>query len=232
MPENSLNQQGDHDSNDQSKILLSIKDLEFGATGAPVCQPVSFDLHSGGIIWIQGPSGSGKTTLLKTIARLLSPVAGGMVFNGAQYTEIHPIDWRRLLVYVPQKPIQFRETVYESFKRPFSFKVRRSDDFDDEFMEEMLEAFLLPDSALSQWVHELSVGQMARVSLIRAILCNPMALLIDEISAALDEKSAKAVGQWLSRRLLDNGRCIVAVSHDEKLIEELPGQELNLEPVI
>ncbi len=155
-----------------------------------------------------------------------------MFFNGVIYSQIHPIDWRRLLVYVPQKPIQFRETVYESLKRPFSFRVRRSEVFNKGTMEEMVEAFALPDTILGQWVNELSVGQMARVSLIRALLCNPRALLIDEISAALDEKSAKAVGQWLSRWLLGNGRCIVAVSHDEKLIEELQGQELHLKPLV
>jgi putative ABC transport system ATP-binding protein len=216
---------------DDGDELFSVEELLFGPGGSPICAAVNFRIRGQGVLWIRGASGGGKTTLLKTLARLFAPIKGKMSFKGVGWRNIPPQQWRASIIYVPQKPLHFRETVKTTLLRPFQLRVRRSRSPSQERLEEALSEFLIPTKALDMQIHELSVGQAARVAMIRALLCNPTGLLIDEASAALDDASRGAVGEKLAGWLKNTGGFVIGVSHDIKFIEKLPGEHLYLEPL-
>ena len=68
------------------------------------------------------------------------------------------------------------------------------------------------DAALDRDAARLSVGQQARVALVRTLLTHPRVLLLDEPDAALDELSAAAVSE-LTREFADKGGAVVRVRH-------------------
>jgi ABC-type iron transport system FetAB ATPase subunit len=216
------------DACDLCRPILQVENLHFGMEKSALCEPVSFDLFPGRTLWIQGRSGAGKTTLLKTLARLVAPLDGKMKFKGVNWREIEPFHWRAALMYVPQRTLNYSETVRTTLLRPFGLKIRKSRESPPGNLEEVLEDFLVPAEVLEKQIGALSVGQAGRIALIRALLCNPSALLIDEVSAALDHKSRTKVAEKLGQWLTQGDRCILGVSHDVSFIDSLPGDALHL----
>ncbi len=82
---------------------------------------------------------------------------------------------------------------------------------DDSILRAMLDRVVL-DAALDRDAARLSVGQQARVALVRTLLTHPRVLLLDEPDAALDELSAAAVSD-LTREFAEKGGAVVRVRH-------------------
>jgi len=182
-------------------------------------------LAEGSVLAVRGPSGSGKSTLLKMLARLLAPNGGGMLYRGQDYSSISPLEWRRRIQYLSQKPVIFGGTVEQNLKMPFSLSMISRDVFFDWVRaDEYMQALGLSAEMLSQEAQTLSGGEAARVALIRALLIDPEVLLLDEPTAYLDENSRKrmiaVLRNWLQSQPF---RAIIIVSHQPGDILELPG---------
>ncbi|MFC1834186.1 ATP-binding cassette domain-containing protein [Thermodesulfobacteriota bacterium] len=203
------------------EILLSL-----GQERPPV--RVSFVLEEGRVLWIEGRSGAGKTTLLRTLARLNPLADGDMRFQGSLWREIPAVTWRTRVVYLHQEAVLFPGTVRDNMEAPFHFANRKPDRHDPAQVDEMLAKLLLPSKILDQDALSLSVGEASRVALIRAVITDPQVLLLDEPTAALDAKSRRAAASLLTEWLDEKGRGIIAVSHDDSIVELLPGEKISL----
>lgn len=176
---------------------------------------VSATLSAGGVLTVGGPSGAGKSTLLRVLARLRDCSGGEARLGGISWKEFPAVLWRRLVHYLAQKPAIFDGTVLDNLKKPFELATVKKDlAFDQAAAKTGLERLLLPAGLLHQDARTLSGGEAARVALLRALLLNPAVLLLDEPTAALDEKARSAVlgvvGQWLAE---EPNRGVVLVSH-------------------
>lgn len=172
-------------------------------------------LLEGGVLVVAGPSGSGKTTLLRILARLREADSGKVLLDGRLWTEFTPVQWRRRVNYLAQKPAVFDGSVEDNLRRPFELNaVKKELQYDREKALELMERVLLSGSLLNQDARTLSGGETARMALVRALLVEPEALLLDEPLAALDRKSAGAVIElinwWAGAQ---TGRGLVVVSH-------------------
>ena len=78
--------------------------------------------------------------------------------------------------------------------------------------ERLLEAADLHDVELGRNAAQLSGGQAARVALLRAFATRPRVLLLDEVDAALDDESARAVGR-LTKSLVDDRMACLRIRH-------------------
>jgi putative ABC transport system ATP-binding protein len=86
---------------------------------------------------------------------------------------------------------------------------------DDATLERMLDAFYLQGVRLDQSASKLSVGQKQRLSIMRAILNEPDALLLDEPTSALDAESAAMVFSIVERLNTEEGKTVLIVTHSD-----------------
>lgn len=193
--------------------LLEFDKLEFVAGGRRI--EVSGAVKEGGILNLCGPSGSGKTTLLRILARLKAPCGGRVMLAGRLWTEFPPVNWRRRVFYLAQKPAVFDGTVRDNLAKPFELKAVKKDlDFNEENARRLMERLYLPEKLMDRDARTLSGGEASRMALVRAILLEPSMILLDEPLAALDRQAAAAalgvLAEWVTAV---PGRGAVLVSH-------------------
>ena len=194
--------------------MLEAAGLQWTAPdGNEVLSGVSFGLAAGELVWLSGPSGGGKSTLLRLLGRLISPTAGDIILNGRPKADWKPWAFRRRAVLVGQTPAVLGPTVRLNLLTPFSFRAAKGG---PPPAQEKISAELgllgLGDIGLDRDVQGLSVGQLQRLSLCRALLLEPAVLLLDEPLAPLDPEAADLVVNRLSQ-YVDQGGAVLMVSH-------------------
>ena len=196
-----------------------------GSAGAQILNDVSFSLERGRAITLVGPSGSGKSTLLRCLNRLVEPTSGSVTFDGRDIRTFDPRELRRRVALVMQTPVLFEGTVRDNLR------VRPADapgDFSEpRLLRALAEVGLEPDR-LEQDATTLSGGEKQRVTIARALLHDPEALLLDEPTSALDPPNALLVVATISRLRKTRGLSIVAVTHQPDLVRHLGGSLLYL----
>lgn len=187
--------------------------LRVDSVDVRVLDGVSVDLHAGTLTDVTGPSGSGKSTLLRALGLLLPGATGSLSLGGVSCAEMGAQHWRASVALLPQKPAIFPGSVAENLRVPWSLKVRHGQHPpDDAALCDALVRVGLPAAALDRDAARLSVGQQARVALLRVFLTRPRVLLLDEPDAALDDTSSEAVAVLL-REFMDGGGAIARVRH-------------------
>jgi branched-chain amino acid transport system ATP-binding protein len=162
--------------------LLELDGLEvrYGRTRA--LRGISLTVERGQAIGIIGPNGAGKTTTLKTIAGLVRPAAGSVVFDGRSVAGEGPERLvRRGLALVPEgRQIFTTLTVAENLRLPTY--CGRSGEAD---VERELDRFPILRTYFDQPAGGLSGGEQQMLAISRALLCRPDLLLLDEPSLGL-----------------------------------------------
>lgn len=157
---------------------------------------VSATIERNTITAIMGPSGCGKSTLLRAanLMHNLYPnirVDGEILLNGANILEMEPIDVRRRVGMVFQRPTPFPTmSIYDNVLAGFALNgIRLSKLEKDETVERCLRSVALWDEVkdvLNKKGTFLSGGQQQRLCIARALAMQPDILLMDEPTSALD----------------------------------------------
>ena len=184
-------------------------DLRYGATLA--LDDVGLNVHAGELLTIVGPSGSGKTSLLRVLGGFQAPSSVDILrIDGADMRGVPP--QRRPVATVFQHYALFPHlSVGENVE--YGLRVRGMDRH--ERRQRALQALALmqlPDKA-GRRVQQLSGGERQRVAFARALVTEPLILLLDEPMGALDERLRHALEieiRTLQRRL---GMTIIQVTH-------------------
>jgi putative ABC transport system ATP-binding protein len=172
---------------------------------------------------ILGPSGCGKSTLLRLLNRLADPDAGVVRFRGRDVRELDPLELRRRVVLVPQLPAPVPGSVAENVAYGPSLQGREVDVARPLRLAGLDAGFGNRDAA------KLSVGEQQRLMLARALALEPEVLLLDEPTAALDERAKAGVEQTL-RELADReDLSMVLVTHDRHQAQRLAGRIVRME---
>lgn len=160
----------------------------------------------GGITCLLGASGAGKSTLLRLCNRLEVPTRGEVRFRGRSLADTDPLQLRRSVGMVFQRPTLFPGSVRENLL------VAQPDATEDD-MGEVLRRARLPVAFLDREGDSLSGGEAQRACLARTLITRPEVLLMDEPTSALDPTATKALEE-LGRGLADEGMPILWVTHD------------------
>ncbi|MDP4511312.1 ABC transporter ATP-binding protein [Nonomuraea turcica] len=188
--------------------------------GAPLLSEVDLAVSAGESVAVLGPSGCGKTTLLRVLAGLHPAERGHGTVLG------EPLPWAvtdrtptalRALALVGQNPLDTlnpARTVGAALARPLrTLRGLPRKEARAEALRLLDTVGLAPEHA-HRYPAALSGGQRQRVALARALAGNPAVLLADEITAALDARTAGLVLDLIDTLRRDTGLAVVAVTHD------------------
>jgi len=196
-----------------------------GHPAATILDDVSVDVERGSALTLVGPSGSGKSSLLRCLNRLEEPTAGVVRFGGRPIVELDPRELRRRAALVQQTVVLFEGTVRDNLM------VHAPDttlDVSEGRLREALTEVGLDAALLGRDAATLSGGERQRVTIARALLRDPQALLLDEPTSALDPPNAMLVVETICRLRDARGLTIVAVTHTPELVRRLGGTLLYL----
>lgn len=191
-------------------------DKSFGAVAA--IRGLDLQIPAGGTTVLIGPSGCGKSTALRLLNGLIPPDTGTVFFGGEQVTRDSALRLRRRMGYVIQDGGLFPHLTAAANVSLMARHLGARAGWDAARIDERLAALCtltrFPAGALKRFPAALSGGQRQRVGLMRALMLDPDALLLDEPLGALDPMIRYDLQTDL-RDIFDRlGKTVVLVTHD------------------
>lgn len=195
---------------------IGTEGLTTGYRGRTVLDALDVEIPDGRMSVIVGPNACGKSTLLRSLARLLSPTAGGVVLDGRPIADYGSKELARVLGLLPQSPtapngMNVADLVARG-RFPHQGLLRQWSRADEAAVEQAMVVAGVDDLA-GRELDELSGGQRQRVWLAMALAQETPLLLLDEPTTYLDLAHQLDVLD-LTRRLVGDGRTVVAVLHE------------------
>ncbi len=203
--------------------ILEVKDLFCGYDGKNVIRDVSFCLEEKGFLGIIGPNGAGKTTLLKTIARLIHPSAGKIIYRGRNIFEFKTRDLAREIAVLPQTMEMVFSYSVEEFVSLGRFPhLNRFSRFSAHDREAVKQALVLTEIAdlKERKINELSVGEKQRVFIAQGLAQEPNFMILDEPTAHLDIAHQVEILSLLRRLNAEKGLSVLLILHDLNMAAE------------
>jgi ABC-type lipoprotein export system ATPase subunit len=190
---------------------------------------VNIDIQQGEFLGITGKSGAGKTTLLNMISGVSGLTSGKVLFHGAgngspnAAIKIHTLNedelaqWRGENVGIIYQSFELMPTLNlaENVMLPPDFLGSYRPTISKERALELLELVDILEHAYKIPAH-ISGGQKQRVAIARAMVNDPALIIADEPTGNLDSVTAETIFQ-IFEKLIDQGKTIVMVTHDESL---------------
>jgi branched-chain amino acid transport system ATP-binding protein len=175
------------------RSLLRVEGLSVRLDGSVALREVSLQVGEGEVMAVVGPIGSGKTTLLKTIAGLLRPSSGRIVFDGVDVTSLRPSERSRLGIrLVPSEVEVFPAmSLLENLKVSWESGARR-EPF-EEALKRVAQIFPWIEGRLRVRAGNLNGGERRMLAVAMALISSPRLLMVDEPSSGLSPKSLSTV---------------------------------------
>ena len=194
--------------------LVSVQSLSYNYDSEVVLENVSFNVEKGDFLGIIGPNGAGKTTLFQCILGLITTYSGKITFLDENIKRNKKILTK--IGYIPQKkaidpkfPLTIEELVSLSLPRKTSknivYRILRQ-----------VRLFDIKDKLIGQ----LSGGQQQRVLIAKALVNDPILLMLDEPTNELDQKSQDDFYFLLKELNEKNNITIIWTSHDMNAVNK------------
>ncbi len=182
----------------------------FGATA--VINDVSLAIPEKSFVTFLGPSGCGKTTLLRMIAGFYEPDAGEVLINGRVANAL-PAYQRNTAMVFQEYALFPHLSVYDNV----AYGLRTRGDKEADIAGKVADALRLIqlEKLGDRYPNQLSGGQQQRVAVARALVMNPVALLLDEPLSNLDAKLRESVRVELRAIQQQLRLTAVYVTHDQ-----------------
>jgi ATP-binding cassette, subfamily C, bacterial LapB len=185
-----------------------------------VLREVSFRIKPGEHVGIIGKVGSGKSTINRLILGLYQPTDGKIKIDGADIQQLDPAEVRKAVGYVPQDVVLF----YGSLRDNITIGIPFVEDYGilqaaalaglDDLISNHPAGFDMP---IGERGESLSGGQRQSVAIARAVVHEPVVLLLDEPTSSMDYSSEDALKTRLAT--YSKGKTMVLVTHRTSLMD-------------
>jgi len=187
---------------------------------------LSFKLQVGEIVALVGATGCGKSTLAKVVTRILKPDFGEIIYDGK---EIQAIDAKRfhkdvqMIFQDPLDAVNMRFDVLKVVKEPLEIQGKIDRQEMIRKVKHTLDEINLPsdDIFLKKYPHQLSGGELQRVTIARALITDPKLLIADEPTAYLDPSVQAKILKLLMRMQNTRGMTMLFITHDIALARKV-----------
>lgn len=188
-----------------------------------VLDDISFSIEKEEILALMGPSGCGKTTIARLILGLEKPDSGSIIYDDVDLSKLSKKEfkpYRKDIQLISQKPSSFfdpsmklEKSIIEPLKN-FDIKVRDK----EQRIEEFLNDLKLDSKILKRYPHQVSGGEIQRLSILRALLLEPKVLILDEATSMLDISVQAQILYLLKEIKSKNNLSYLFISHDEEVV--------------
>jgi ABC transporter fused permease/ATP-binding protein len=178
-----------------------------------VLKDVSVEVEPGQQVAIVGPSGAGKSTMASILLRFYDPEAGQLLFDGRDAKEIPLTQLRKQMALVPQDVMLFGGTILENIA--YGKPEARQEEIEAAARKANAHDFIMSfpegyQTVVGERGIKLSGGQRQRIAIARAILKDPVILILDEATSSLDSESESLVQDALNNLMKDRTSFVIA----------------------
>ena len=204
-----------------SDIIIKLNKVNFYYGQSRALTDITMSFIKNKVSALIGPSGCGKSTLLRLLNRMNDLIDGTRVEGEILFEDkniyaphIDPVEIRRKIGMVFQKPNPFPKTIYNNIAYGPKLTSMNTDDLDT-LVERSLKQAVLWDEVkdiLNKSAMNLSGGQQQRLCIARALAMKPDILLMDEPTSALDPISTAKIEELIEE--LKKNYTIIIVTHN------------------
>ncbi|MEY2781194.1 MAG: hypothetical protein RL307_898, partial [Pseudomonadota bacterium] len=194
-----------------SKPLLNLQGITKRYPGVVANDGVNLRVEPGQIHAVLGENGAGKSTLMKVIYGVVQPDEGHIEFQGQAVQVRNPQFARELGISMVFQHFSLFDTLTVAENVWLGLDRSQTLSQVSERIDQVARQYGL-DVDPDRPVHSLSVGEMQRVEIIRALLGDPKLLILDEPTSVLTPQAVDKLFVVL-RRLAEEGRAILYISH-------------------
>lgn len=210
-----------HEASTEGLLATGVS-ARYGRHGPLIFEGLDLTVTPARVVGLQGPSGSGKSTLARVLSGLL-PVAGGTVVCDGQ-----PLATRRgrmsgavgMLFQSPKRScnphMRLRQTILESRRHPPA-----------DLLAQVSHAVGLTPDLWDRLPAQVSLGQLQRACIARALVAGHRYLICDEATSMLDAGTAAGIARLL-RQQAQAGIGVLAISHDGPFLAAFADDVLDL----
>ena len=196
-------------------MLLEVKDLVVNYGAIEALHGVSLNINEGELVAVVGHNGAGKSTLLNTISGVLHPISGqvkwqGEVVSGLSSDKI----LRKGISMVPEGRRVFADSsVFDNIQ--IGAYIRDDSSEINKDIEKYMDRFPILRERRNQKAGLMSGGEQQMLAIVRALMCRPKLLLLDEPSLGLSPVIIKEVYESI-REIRSNGTTVLLVEQNAK----------------
>jgi putative ABC transport system ATP-binding protein len=212
--------------------VLKLQNLGRQIQGKWIWQQLNFELLPGERCAIVGEAGAGKTLLLRAIAALDPIQTGSLVFQGKPLSDWFIPRYRTQVIYLHQRPALLEGTVEQNLRFIYKLSMYQSPKPYQQQRQRIvahLSSLGRTEDFLDRPIHALSGGEAQIAAFLRAFLCAPAVLLLDEPTASLDAHTEQQfehlIDLWQQE---DPSRAYFWTSHDPAQLERMTHRRLTL----
>lgn len=202
-------------------IVFDTVSMKYGTSNKLALEDINLRIPKGSKVAVIGGPGSGKSTFLKMLLRLYDPTDGAISINGVSLADIPAQEIRKGVCMVEQEVFLFSASVKDNI----AFANPRASEEEiitaakhaqaDTFIQKLPKGY---ETEIGERGSKLSGGQRQRIAIARALLANPIILLLDDPVSAIDSKTELLLRQALEK-LMENRTSIVVTHRLRTLLE-------------